>query len=193
MHVHGTVRNCRHPRSLFYGEPRIALCRSPDDRDSQALLDRGDVADNSDLTLETVAGLIPVAVRNGKITMCQPSPEFGEVANPALVAAVGGLKAEDIAHRPRFVSTGVPFCIAVLNDLETLRRVELDPTGYRAYAEAYTKGATDFRKPFWVALEGFCWKGVPQRGCRFYRTYRLRIFSRARPAGRWQRISGRRV
>jgi trans-2,3-dihydro-3-hydroxyanthranilate isomerase len=69
-----------------------------------------------DLTLETLAGIIPVHLSaDGKrVTMRQNAPEFGVEVDPALVAAAIGLTTGDIIAPPQLVSTGLPFVITLL-------------------------------------------------------------------------------
>ncbi|MDF0601534.1 PhzF family phenazine biosynthesis protein [Psychromarinibacter sp. C21-152] len=130
----------------FAGHPTIATVAS--------MLERGRLAETGG-RLETGAGVIPIDVAappNGGgpvITMTQNAPVFGPRLDPGLVAAVGGLSPDDFLAPPRIVSTGLPFCIAVLKDRAALRRVALQPEGLRRFqAEA------DVMEPFWVTLGG---------------------------------------
>jgi PhzF family phenazine biosynthesis protein len=129
----------------FAGHPTVATV--------VALRSRGIVADGP-LVIETGAGLVPVEVRGTHVTMTQIAPVFGRPVDPSLVAAVGGLEAGDIVHPPQIVSTGLPFCIAVLRDRETLQRARLDTGALRSYAAALGHDGVDIMEPFWVCLEG---------------------------------------
>ncbi|MEH6644629.1 PhzF family phenazine biosynthesis protein [Sulfitobacter sp.] len=129
----------------FAGHPTVATV--------VAMRHRGMIADGP-LVLETEVGLIPVEVQGDRVTMTQNAPVFGAKVDAALVAAVGGLEAADILHRPQIVSTGLPFCITVVKDRATLERVTLDYDGLAAYASALGHDASDIMEPFWVCLEG---------------------------------------
>jgi len=134
----------------FAGHPTIATVASLIDRD----LVTGDA-----LTLETKAGLVPVtidrATKGGPtITMTQIRPDFEPPMHPALVAAVGGLSAEDIIAPPRMVSTGARHCITVLRDHDTLRRVRLDLGALGRFNTAAGLEDSAATEPFWVTLEG---------------------------------------
>ena len=61
-------------------------------------------------------------------TMRQNDPVFGAVCDPAVVAPLLGLKAEDLSatHAPQSVSTGLPFCIVPLRSLEVASRLQID-------------------------------------------------------------------
>ena len=55
--------------------------------------------------------------------MTQLDPVFGSTHDPAAVADVLGLKAEDLAEKaPQTVSTGMAFCITALRSVEALQR-----------------------------------------------------------------------
>ena len=108
-------------------------------------------------TLEVGAGVITIEVEPREdlpplVTMTQLRPEFGRTYDPAAIAALYGLQASDIIGTPQTVSTGSPFCIAQINDLQTLRMARLD-----AVALATLKHAedADFMEPFLCVTEGF--------------------------------------
>ncbi|UOA28064.1 PhzF family phenazine biosynthesis protein [Pseudosulfitobacter sp. DSM 107133] len=129
----------------FAGHPTVATVA--------AMRARGMIADGP-LVLETGAGLVPVNVQGNHVTMTQVAPQFGGFADPALVAAVGGLTADDIVSPPQQVSTGLPFVITVLKDRATLERVQLN---LQALADLAAAQGTDIdmMEPFWCTLEGF--------------------------------------
>jgi PhzF family phenazine biosynthesis protein len=129
----------------FAGHPTVATV--------VAMRRRGMIADGP-LVLETGAGLVPVEVQGDSVTMTQKAPEFGAFAEAALVAAVGGIEADDIIHPPRIVSTGLPFCITVVRDRSVLERLHLNADALGAYAESLGHDAIDIMEPFWVCLEG---------------------------------------
>lgn len=129
----------------FAGHPTLATVA--------AMRHRGLLADGP-LVLETLAGLIRVEVDGTHVTMTQVAPEFGAQVPADIVAAVGGLTADDIAYPPQIVSTGLPFCITVLKSRATLDRVVLNPQALQDYARALGHDATDIMEPFWVVTEG---------------------------------------
>jgi len=127
----------------FAGHPTVATVAS--------LAERGMVAGGR-VTLETGAGIVPVEVADGRITMTQPAPVFGEEVPEGIVAEVVGLAPGDIAHVPQIVSTGLPFCISVLTGHDALRRARLS-TGALARFRAQFEGGTAM-EPFLVTLAG---------------------------------------
>lgn len=129
----------------FAGHPTVAT--------AVAMRKRGLIGDGP-LVLETQAGLIPVEVRGDRVIMTQIAPVFGAAADAALVAAVGGLAPADIVHPPQMVSTGLPFCISVVRDRATLRRVRLDLDALAAFTARMGDGSMDMMEPFWITLEG---------------------------------------
>ena len=129
----------------FAGHPTLATV--------VAMRDRGLIGDGP-LVLETQAGLVPVEVRGKHVTMTQVPPSFGMEVPKDIVAAVGGLSADDILHPPQVVSTGLPFCITVLNSREALERAALDLDALRAYSAFLGSSDITVMEPFWVALQG---------------------------------------
>ena len=128
----------------FAGHPTVATVA--------AMRHRGLISDGS-VTLETGAGVVPVEVSGTSVRMTQVAPTFGVRPDPALVAAVGGLSANDIAHPPQVVSTGLPFCITVLKDRAALERAALQMGPFADYLAALGVHGTDVMEPFWVVLE----------------------------------------
>lgn len=126
----------------FAGHPTVATVA--------ALRHRGLIKDGP-LVLETAAGLVHVTVRGSQVSMTQIAPVFGVQPEKALVAAVGSIDAADIIHPPQVVSTGLPFCIAVLKDRATLDRLRMDAAALATYAQVL---GGDVMEPFWVALDG---------------------------------------
>jgi trans-2,3-dihydro-3-hydroxyanthranilate isomerase len=58
--------------------------------------------------------------------MKQLDPSFGLIHNSEVIASVLGLRAEDMAEQaPQTVSTGLPFCIAVLRSVQALGRLRV--------------------------------------------------------------------
>lgn len=129
----------------FAGHPTIATVA--------AMRSRG-MIEGDEIVLETGAGLVPVRLDGDLIEMTQVAPEFGPMADPALVAGAYGLKAADIVAPPQMVSTGLPFIITVLRDHDALRAAQLDVTGLGRLAQAMGHGDTDMMEPFLVTLQG---------------------------------------
>lgn len=129
----------------FAGHPTVATVA--------ALRHRGLISDGP-LMLETGAGRVPVKVSGMSVRMTQIAPMFGTRPDPAMVAAVGGLTADDIIHPPRVTSTGLPFTITVVKDRATLERVQFNMDAFRTYLEALGVHGTDVMEPFWCAREG---------------------------------------
>lgn len=134
----------------FAGHPTVASVAS--------MVDRG-LAGAGALRLETGAGIIPIEVdlvegRAPFVTMTQMRPEFGPEVDPALVAAVGGLTADDILGTPRVVSTGLPFCVTVLKDRDALHRARLDVVALEHLRATIGGGLASVMEPFWVTLDG---------------------------------------
>lgn len=133
----------------FAGHPTIATVAS--------LVHRGLVSGDR-ITLETGAGLVPCTLGKGWITMTQAAPGFGPEVDPALVAAVVGLEASDIIEPPQVVSTGLPFCVAVVRDRATIRRARMNPEALAAFraalAEAVPGALNSAMEPYLVTLEG---------------------------------------
>lgn len=129
----------------FAGHPTLATV--------VAMRHRG-LIDDGDLVLETQAGLVPVHVEGTHVTMTQVPPVFGQKVPADIVAAVGGLDAEDIVHLPQIVSTGLPFCITVLKSRADVDRVRLNLDGLHRYAEFLGRTDVDIMEPFWVAQDG---------------------------------------
>ncbi|WP_420862811.1 PhzF family phenazine biosynthesis protein [Algirhabdus cladophorae] len=133
----------------FAGHPTIATVA--------AFLSRG-MVNGTSLTLETGAGLVAVEIDASltppRISMTQVAPAFGPKLDPVLVAAVGGLTAQDIISPPQIVSTGLPFCITVLANQGALDRCTLDVEALAALAAASGSDGIDMMEPFWVTLDG---------------------------------------
>jgi trans-2,3-dihydro-3-hydroxyanthranilate isomerase len=108
-----------------------------------------------DLTLETLAGIIPVHLSaDGKrVTMRQNAPEFGVEVDPALVAAAIGLTTGDIIAPPQLVSTGLPFVITLLEDRTALSLAKLNASAVERMNESI--GGDDVMDPFLSTLGGF--------------------------------------
>ena len=137
---------------LMAGHPTVATVVS--------LVDRGLVdlsSGRAEFTLEVGAGVLPIEVEAGPqgpiVTMTQPAPVFGATHDPARIAAMYGLEAEDVVGTPQIVSTGTPFCIVVLKDKDALRRAALRPEAWEALNPPGTARG-DLVEPFLVTLGG---------------------------------------
>lgn len=139
---------------LMAGHPTIATVTS--------LLKRGLIPLDdgaASFTLEVGAGVLPITVRDGdtsrpEITMTQPAPEFLGQQEPGVIAALYGLDADDIIGTPEIVSTGTPFCIAVLRDQDALRRARLDPDALHHWQAGIDHESANILEPFLVTLSG---------------------------------------
>ncbi|MEW2911178.1 PhzF family phenazine biosynthesis protein [Leisingera sp. JC11] len=129
----------------FAGHPTIATVA--------AMRDRGLIAGDS-ISLETGAGIVPVRLDGDLIEMTQIAPEFGPVADPALVAAAVSLPVEAIVGQPQKVSTGLPFCVTVLRDRAALEAAELNLEALAALGKSLGADGIDMMEPFLVTLEG---------------------------------------
>jgi PhzF family phenazine biosynthesis protein len=135
----------------FAGHPTVATVAS--------LAERG-MLRGGRVTLETGAGLVPVEFgADGSITMTQKAPEFGEEVTGGIVADVVGLAPGDVVGTPQIVSTGLPFCIAVLRDHEALRRARLDTAALARFRAQFDGKSHEVMEPFLVALRGATEKG----------------------------------
>lgn len=83
--------------------------------------------------LKLNAGTVPVSFDGEGLngTMTQRDPEFGAMLNPAKVARLCGLRAEDLdrALPPQVVSTGTAFAIVALRSLDALARLKVSHDG----------------------------------------------------------------
>ncbi|WP_226624717.1 PhzF family phenazine biosynthesis protein [Alloyangia pacifica] len=132
----------------FAGHPTVATVA--------ALLHRGLVSGDR-ITLETKAGLIPIEIDHSvsppRIVMTQTAPVFGPSPDKSLVADAVSLSPSDILGQPQVVSTGLPFCIAVLKDRDALERARLDLDALPRLAAASGE-RLDLAEPFLVTLGG---------------------------------------
>ncbi len=129
----------------FAGHPTLATV---------AAMRHRELIGDGPLTLETLAGVIPVEVQGDRVSMVQNAPEFGQTVPAEVVAAAVGLPASDIVHVPQITSTGLPFCITVLKDQGALRRAALDDAGLAAYFAHIGAPRSDLMEPFLVTLQG---------------------------------------
>lgn len=138
---------------LMAGHPTIATVAS--------LLDRGLVPivdGRAAFTLEVGAGVLPISVEitdeGPLITMTQAAPVFSTHHDPAFIAGIYGLTADDILGTPQTVSTGTPFCITVLKSKDALRRAVLDFDKLREFRTVDGNPQASLMEPFLVTLGG---------------------------------------
>ena len=133
----------------FAGHPTVATVSS--------LIDRGLITGNA-VTLETGAGVIPIRIDHAQspsfVEMTQIAPQFGADIPPEIVAAAVGLSQSDLLGTPQIVSTGLPFCITILNGHDALRSARLDREGMAAFHRATQTSETQMMEPYLVALGG---------------------------------------
>jgi PhzF family phenazine biosynthesis protein len=142
-----------HQEILMAGHPTIATVTS--------LLARGLIdlsSGQAAFTLEVGAGVLPITVTatpdGPLVTMTQLKPEFGKRHDPAGIAALYGLDPADIVGTPQTVSTGTPFCIALLRNKDALRRATLDLDTLAQYHRERRLGPENALEPFLVTLGG---------------------------------------
>lgn len=146
----------------YLAEREIPMAGHPTIATVTALAARGRIdvsAGPVELTLEVGAGILPIRVvpRDGLpplVTMTQGAPAFGATHAPAEIAEIYGLHADDVIGVPQTVSTGTPFCIAVLAGHEALRRARLDPHLLGAFRRRDGHPDADLMEPFLVTLKG---------------------------------------
>ncbi|MEM9230292.1 MAG: PhzF family phenazine biosynthesis protein [Pseudomonadota bacterium] len=106
------------------GHPTIATVLS--------LVDRGHVAigEPTRFTLEVGAGVIPIEVsgptQQPRISLTLPAPQFGLRCDPVEIAAIYGLRQDDIVGTPQLVDAGAGHVIALLRSAEALVGAQLD-------------------------------------------------------------------
>ena len=130
----------------FAGHPTIASVASA--------LSRGRVS-GPNLSLETGAGIVDIKVADdGTITMTQVAPEFGAVVAEELVAQVLGIEADAIIASPQVVSTGLPFCVTVVRDLQTVQSAKLNIAALGVFRSQIKHKDAGVMEPYIVTLEG---------------------------------------
>lgn len=136
---------------LMAGHPTIATIHS--------LLHRGLIAHDgtkTNLTLEVGAGVLPIEITGADeplITMTQAAPMFGARSTAADIAAIYGLRPDDIIGVPQIVSTGTAFCIAVVGSKGALDAAVLDVSHLQRWQQTQT-GTARNSIPFLVTLGG---------------------------------------
>lgn len=89
----------------------------------------GMIPPDGSVIFEETVGLINVTFNNdGRITMTQPTPEFGEVfADRQIIADMLSIAADCLAEELpiQVVSSGVPFLYIPIADLKSMRKIKL--------------------------------------------------------------------
>ncbi|SCZ52863.1 phenazine biosynthesis protein PhzF family [Epibacterium ulvae] len=129
----------------FAGHPTIATV--------EALRSRG-LFKGTQVTLETGAGVVEVHLHGDEIEIIQIAPTFGRFADPELVAKTVSLPKAAILGRPQIVSTGLPFCITVIDSREHLEAARLNVEGLAILGQSFGADGIDVMEPFLVTLEG---------------------------------------
>lgn len=130
----------------FAGHPTVATVA--------ALRARGMVSDG-DLTLETGAGVIPIRVEDGQVTMRQNAPVFGQKVSAETVAGIYGLPQSAILGRPQMVSTGLPFCVALLKDRDAIQAARLhDHDKLQVFQAGLGVEGQDAVEPYLITMDG---------------------------------------
>jgi trans-2,3-dihydro-3-hydroxyanthranilate isomerase len=132
-----------------------------------ALIEAGRISltgQHTNIKLELRAGVIDIEIiaepdQQRRIVMSQKPPQFLTIHNAGEVLPIFGLTTHDVLPNApvQTVSTGTPQLFIAVRDLDTLRKVQLDLTGYLALRER-----SDF---FSVHL--FCPQGVTDEGSTF--------------------------
>jgi len=130
----------------FAGHPTLATVA--------ALRARGNLPSDH-FTLETGAGVVAIRINGELIEMTQVAPQFGDLVDPARVAAAISLPVDAIIAPPQMVSTGLPFCITVLKDQNALRTARLNVDALAQMTSALGYDDTDMAEPFLVTLGGY--------------------------------------
>ena len=116
--------------SVRYWTPagEIPLAGHPTIATAHALRETGRLAGLDVLRLRMPAGVIPVAVGDGRYGMSQPPPEFGAKFPRAAAAAALRLEESDLlaGATPQTVSTGTPQLMIPLASVGALDRCEPD-------------------------------------------------------------------
>jgi PhzF family phenazine biosynthesis protein len=86
--------------------------------------------------------------------MTQARPVFGDRQPAEEIAAIFGLPAEAVAHSPRIVSTGTPFCVTLLRSREALAAARLDADRLEAWRGALEVEHAGVMEPFLCAFGG---------------------------------------
>lgn len=134
----------------------IPLAGHPTVATVTALIEAGMITPPCEFTLEVGAGVMPIVVSRQEgapplVTMTQPAPVFGRVYEPAEIAALYGLQADDIIGKPQTVSTGSPFCLTQMASEEALAAARLDLGALEAFKARHD---ADFMEPFLCVTRG---------------------------------------
>lgn len=126
----------------FAGHPTIATAIS--------LFDRGLIKENS--TFETGAGVLPITIQNGLVTMRQNAPSFGKEFLPEEISKIAGIHASDIVDTPQLVSTGLAFVVVLLKNSASIDKVKINVDALRAWQSQHELGS--YCEPYFITLDG---------------------------------------
>ena len=105
--------------------------------------------DPQEVVLNLKAGQIPVQVRDDQLWMRQFTPDFGQRFNASMIAELLNISVEDIVKESPIeeISTGFPFTIVPLKDMDALQRASINMEEYSMFIEeAWGKGILVFCK-----------------------------------------------
>ncbi|PWE29451.1 phenazine biosynthesis protein PhzF [Maritimibacter sp. 55A14] len=133
----------------FAGHPTVASVVS--------LLARGLVS-GPRLRLETVAGMIEVDLDGPSdapfVVMTQDQLSWGADVPAAIVADILGLASGDILGQPQIVSTGLPYCIALVRSADAARRARLNLDAMARYQARFSHPHGELMEPFMLCTDG---------------------------------------
>ncbi|MDO6731733.1 PhzF family phenazine biosynthesis protein [Marinovum sp. 2_MG-2023] len=133
----------------FAGHPTVA---------SVAALAHRELAKDGAITLETGAGIIPVEISHDDVgllvSMTVIAPTFGQTVPRDMVAEVLGLDPDDILAPPQIASTGLPFCITLVRDPETILRAHLNPEALQRMMRHIGAGPGEMYEPYMITCQG---------------------------------------
>ncbi len=108
-----------------------------------------------ELALETGAGIIPIRLRDNRVTMSTAKPQFGAEVPRGDVAEIFGLAPGDITATPQIVSVGLGHTIAFVGSLDALRAATADRAKLVEFCHANTwPGLAEAPAPFLVHVGG---------------------------------------
>lgn len=103
-----------------------------------------ELRDAKKVVLDLNAGQIAVTFPESSTTdgnatfgeMKQLDPSFGSIHNSEAIASLLGLRTQDVAEQnPQTVSTGLPYCVAVLQSVQALERLRVDARASEKYLD----------------------------------------------------------
>ncbi|MEO1551311.1 MAG: PhzF family phenazine biosynthesis protein [Pseudomonadota bacterium] len=142
----------------YLAEREIPMAGHPTIATVWSLVHRGLVTAPATLTLELGAGVFEIAVtqddRGLSVIMSQGRPEFGATSTPKEIAEIFHLDPDDIVGSPQISSTGNPFCVTLLRDLDALGRAVLNPDALAAWQSRQSIKNASMMEPFLSVVDG---------------------------------------